>query len=65
MWRKAAEKGKRNFDKKGMLSTILNEGDWLLVRNLLEEGGPCKLRSHWEQVIYLVTRRLQGETREG
>ena len=46
--RKAAEKGKRNFDKKGILSTRLTEGDRVLVRNLLEKGGPGKLRSNLE-----------------
>ena len=57
--RKAAEKGKRNFDKKGILSTRLIEGDRVLVRNLLEKWGPGKLRSHWEQQVYVVTRRLR------
>ena len=57
--RKSAEKGRRNFDRKGILSTRLVEGDRVLVRNLLEKGGPGKLRSHWEKQIYVVTRRLQ------
>ena len=56
--RKAAEKGKRNFDRKGMLSTLLKVGDRVLVRNLLEKGGPGSFRSHWEHQIYVVTRRL-------
>lgn len=50
--RKAAEKGRRNFAKKGTPSTLHTEGD------LLEKGGPGKLRSHLEQQIYVVTRKL-------
>ena len=52
----SAEKGKSNFDRKGMLSTLLKEGDRVLLCNLPEKGGPGKVRSHWEHQIYVVTR---------
>ena len=60
--RKESEKGKRNFDKKGILCTILHAGDRVLVRNLLEKGGPGKLRSYWEDKIYVVNCRISEDS---
>ena len=39
--KKSSEKGKRNYDK-CLRSSILNEGDRVLVKNLSEGGGPGK-----------------------
>ncbi len=55
--RKSAQKGKRNYDK-CLRSSILCEGDRVLVRNISERGGPGKLRSYWEDKIHVVTRRF-------
>lgn len=58
---KSATKGKRLYDTK-VRSSCLQEGDRVLVKNLLERGGPGKLRSYWEENIYVVLRRLNDES---
>lgn len=58
---KSATKGKRLYDRK-VRSSCLQEGDRVLVKNLLERGGPGKLRSYWEENIYVVLRRLNDES---
>ena len=50
---------KKRWDAKPLLSR-LEVGDRVLVRNVREKGGPGKLRSFWEQCIYVVTS-LKGE----
>lgn len=55
------EKGKQQHDK-GLLSARLHPGDHVLVKNLLEKGGPGKLRSFWEQDIYVVVKQVNEET---
>lgn len=56
-----AEKGKQQHDK-GLLSARLHPGDHVLVKTLLEKGGPGKLRSFWEQEIYVVVKQVNEET---
>ena len=51
-----AESGKLQYDKK-VHSTALEPGDRVLVHNLSEHGGPGKIRSHWEQDVYIVVKR--------
>lgn len=58
---KSKKKGKHQYDKH-LRSTILKEGDRVLVRNLGERGGPGKLRSFWENDIHVVTRRMSSDS---
>ncbi|KAI3376240.1 hypothetical protein L3Q82_016744 [Scortum barcoo] len=54
--RKAADRGKRNYNQRTW-SSSLEPGDNVLVRNLTPRGGPGKLRSYWEDMIYVVRER--------
>ena len=58
--RKSAERGKRNHDRK-VRSSELEPGDRVLVRNLTPRGGTGKLRSHWEEIIHKVVRRVNKD----
>lgn len=53
----SAKRGKSNYDSKGYSIAVLNVKDHVLVRNLLEKGGPGKLRPYWEQDTYVVVDR--------
>ena len=53
--RKSNASGKHNYDKK-VQGAIIKKGDRVLVRNLSERGGTGKLRSYWEQDIYIVSK---------
>ena len=44
---------KQQFDKKAHYSD-LKINDRVLVRNLLETGGPGKIRAHWEDIVHTV-----------
>ena len=55
--KKCAERSKRNYDCK-VRSSVLHEGDRVLVRNLTPRGGTGKLRSHWEDSIHKVIRQM-------
>ena len=52
----AAKKNKDSYDKRAKAS-VLRVGDRVLVKNVREKGGPGKLRSFWEQVVYRVEER--------
>ena len=49
-------KSKAYYDRR-LNFTELREGDRVLVRNLTPRGGPGKLRSHWEDQVYVVVCR--------
>ena len=51
--RKSKDRGKKHYDKK-MFGACLDVGDRVLVRNVSERGGTGKLRSYWEDEIYVV-----------
>lgn len=51
-----ASRGKRQYDKK-VRSTILKYGERVLIRNLTPRDGPGKLRSFWEDEVYVVLSR--------
>lgn len=48
--KRSAERGKGNHDNK-VRSSVLEEGDRVLVRNMTPRGGTGKLRSHWEDYL--------------
>ena len=53
---KVANRNKSAYNKRAG-AAVLEEGDRVLVRNLREKGGPGKLRSFWENVVYKVVER--------
>ena len=61
---KSAARKKKDIDRrKGDSKKILQElcvGDRVLVRNVREKGGPGKIRSHWEQKVYVIKEK-KGE----
>ena len=50
------EKGRKRYNERAFV-TDLKLGDRVLVKRLLERGGPGKLRSFWEDRVYVVVRR--------
>ncbi len=54
--KKSAKRGQKNYNQHAWSST-LESGDHVLVRNLTPRGGTGKLRSYWEDMIYVVMGR--------
>ena len=50
----SGNKNKQYYDKK-IHGLEINIGDRVWLRNYREKGGTGKLRSHWEDTVYLVT----------
>ena len=56
---KSADYNKRYHDKKAKIVEV-NVGDKVLVRNYREKGGTGKLKSFWEEAIFVVTEKRDG-----
>ena len=57
---KSAARGKKHYDKK-IYGACLDIGDRVLVRNVSERGGTGKLRSYWENDIYVVVGKKNAD----
>ncbi|PFX33474.1 Retrovirus-related Pol polyprotein from transposon 17.6 [Stylophora pistillata] len=54
---KSSTRSKAYYNKKAS-AAVLRPGDRVLVRNLSERRGPGKLRSYWEEQIYVVDEHI-------
>ena len=48
-------------DYKVSLTTVLEKGDEVMIRNLSERGGTEKMRSFWEDKVHVVVENLNSE----
>lgn len=58
---KEQRRAKRQYDQK-MYGAELQPGCRVLVRNFKDRGGPGKLRSYWEEQVYVVTERKHNDS---
>jgi len=58
---KSKDKAEERWGKK-LLTKRLKVGDKVLVQNKRETGGPGKIRSAWEQKVYVIIEELRANT---
>lgn len=56
----SAGRGNRSDDTKAR-SSVLEEGDRVLVRNMTPRGGTGKLRTHWQDCLHKVERQVNRD----
>ena len=56
---KARRLNKRTYDRK-LYGNDIDVGDRVLLRNNSERGGTGKLKAHWEDIIYIVTKKADN-----
>ena len=56
---KSRVQNKLSYDQK-IHGNDIEVGDRVLLRNLSERGGTGKLRSHWEDTVYIVTKKAEN-----
>lgn len=59
--KKSTDKAEKYYNKTKKCS-VLHPGDRVLMRNFVQRGGPGKLRSHWEETVYVVLRRMANDS---
>jgi hypothetical protein len=61
--KKSGDRNKWNHDNNKVRSSVLHEGDRVLIRNMTPRGGTGKPRNHWEDSIHKVIRQMGHITR--
>ena len=61
-YKKSALRKEKDCERRGRKPSLVNleVEDRVLIKNVVERGGPGKLRSFWEQDIYVVKERKGG-----
>ena len=59
--RKSTAKGRDTYNRKSR-STVLNPGDRVLVRRVLDTKKHGKIKSYWEDAIYTVIRQVDDSS---
>ena len=59
--KKSSAKAEKQYNQATPCSVLL-PGDRVLVRKFAERGGPGKLKSHWEETVYIVWKRMADDS---